>query len=103
MSAAEKFVANPPGRMESHSSRRALARPFCALQELDPEIHAMCDPLLEEEARRLTRSDPQTYRLHVEFVQAHGIPKGRITTFSNTCAVTGPTGGSNGRNGARSK
>jgi hypothetical protein len=103
MSAAEKLVAKPPGWMESQSSWRPLARPYCTLQELHAEEHSMCDPLLDDEARRLVRSDPETYRLHLEFVHAHGVPKGCITTFSNTCAVTGPTGGSNGRAGARSK
>lgn len=85
MSAAEKLVM--PERMESHSLRRALARPYCALHELDPEEHLMCDPLQEEETRLLVRSDPETFKLHVEFVHAHGIPKGQVTNFSNTCAV----------------
>lgn len=101
MSAAEKLVM--PERMESHSLRRALARPYCALQELDPEEHLMCDPLQAEETRLLVRRDPETFKLHVEFVHAHGIPKGQVTNFSNTCAVASPMGGSNGRAGARGK
>jgi hypothetical protein len=34
-------------------------------------------------------SDPETFLLHVEFVHAHGIPKGEFTTFSNACTGHG--------------
>jgi hypothetical protein len=102
MSAAEKFVTRPPGRMESRPSSRALTRPFCALQELDPEEHAMCDLLEDEEKKLLARTDPETFKLQVEFMHAHGVPKGHITMFSNACTI-GPMGGSSGRTGARGK
>ena len=32
-------------------------------------------------------ADPETFHLHVEFVNAHGLPQGQFTTFS-TCNQT---------------
>lgn len=60
MSAAERFAMHAPGRMEWH-------------------------PAHEEGGG----ADPETFHLHVEFVHAHGIPKGEFTTLS-PCAVTEP-------------
>jgi hypothetical protein len=36
--------------------------------------------------------DSDTFDLHVEFVHAHGVPKGQFTTFS-TCNHTEPVAG----------
>ncbi|HKR33369.1 MAG TPA: hypothetical protein VJT10_00955 [Steroidobacteraceae bacterium] len=71
---AERFVSYPPGRLEWH-------------------------PAHEE----LVRSDPETFVLHVEFVHAHGIPKGEFTTFSNAPSPVGASHGLEGRHGARGK
>lgn len=60
MTAAEKFAPHPPGRLEFH-------------------------PAYEESIR----CDPETFHLHVEFVHAHGIPKGQFTTFSTTVSAPG--------------
>lgn len=60
MSAAERFAMHPSGRMEWH-------------------------PAHEEGGG----GDPETFLLHVEFVHAHGFPRGEFTTLS-TGAVTGP-------------
>ena len=46
--------------------------------------------------------DAETFHLHVEFVHAHGIPKGQFTTFS-TCNPTEPLVSRNGHTGARGK
>ncbi len=62
MTTAERFASHPPGRMQSH-------------------------PPHEE----LVRGDPETFRLHVEFVHAHGVPRGQFTTFS-TLTAPGPNG-----------
>ena len=35
----------------------------------------------------LGTEDPEAFHLHVEFVHAHGLPKGQFTTFS-TCNPT---------------
>ena len=43
--------------------------------------------------------DPEAFHLHVEFVNAHGLPKGQFTTFS-TCNQTHPAAGRNGSAGA---
>jgi hypothetical protein len=43
--------------------------------------------------------DPETFHLHVEFVNAHGLPKGQFTTFS-TCNQTQPAIGRSGGVGA---
>lgn len=53
------------------------------------------------EESQLAGSDPESYRLHVEFVHAHGVPKGPITTLSNACAVTAAVIGPNGRKATR--
>jgi hypothetical protein len=100
MSAMDKFVANLPGRMESHPSHRALAHPYGAIQQIDLEEHSVCDPLQEEEESQLVGGDPESYRLHVEFVHAHGIPKGAITTLLNACTATAATVAPNGRKAA---
>ena len=73
MSAAERFATHPPGRMEWHPAHGEGAG-----------------------------YDPESFHLHVEFVHAHGIPKGEFTTFS-TCADPVLARGPSGRNGARDK
>ena len=62
---AERFATHPPGRLEWH-------------------------PPHEESAS----TDPETFLLNVEFVHAHGIPRGEFTTFSTALE---------GRDGARDK
>lgn len=59
MSAHARFAPRPPGRLEWHP---AHGEPGAG--------------------------DPETFHLHVEFVHAHGLPKGQFTTFS-TCNLTG--------------
>lgn len=58
MKAAEKFASHPPRRLEFH-------------------------PAHEE----IIGGDPETFDLHVEFVHAHGIPKGQFTTFSTSVSA----------------
>ena len=58
MKAADKFTSHPPGCLESH-------------------------PAHEE----VIRGDPEAFRLHVEYVHAHGIPKGQCST-----CVSSPNG-----------
>lgn len=62
MTAAERIASHPLGRMESHRAHEELVR-----------------------------SGPETFHLHVEFVHAHGVPKGQFTTFS-TRTATRPNG-----------
>jgi hypothetical protein len=83
--AAQRRAASQPARMESHPVHRPVGRPYCTLQELDPEDlqQTMCDTIQDEEQRLTGPLDPATYRLHVEFVRAHGLPKGEYTTFCN--------------------
>jgi hypothetical protein len=61
MKAADKLSSHPPGRLEYHPAHEDVIR-----------------------------GDPEAFRLHVEFVHAHGVPKGQFTTFS-TC-VSSPNG-----------
>ena len=42
----------------------------------------MCDALTQQEKRVQTRTDATTYRLHLQFVRAHGAPKGELTTLA---------------------
>ena len=46
-------------------------------------------------------ADPETFHLHVEFVNAHGLPKGQFTTFS-TCNPTEPVASRSDDSGAHS-
>lgn len=83
--AAERLTTRSPGRMESHCVQRALAHPHCMLQQLDPEDlnQTMCDAMPEEERRLLTgMDDAESFQLHVQFMRAHGPPKGEFTTLS---------------------
>jgi hypothetical protein len=41
----------------------------------------------------LEGSDPHLYRLNVEFVHAHGIPKGQIIAFCTRVAIAAGTSG----------
>lgn len=70
----ERFVTHPPARLHWHPAHEQLAG-----------------------------GDPETFALHVEFVHAHGIPKGEFTTFSTagSAAVAGPD--AEGRDGAVSR
>ena len=43
----------------------------------------MCDALTEQEKRAQTPADAATYRLHLQFMRAHGLPKGEVTTLAN--------------------
>ena len=70
MSAAERFAAHPPARLQWHP------------------VHG------EPEAE-----DPETFHLHVEFVHAHGLPKGQFTTFSIRAEAA--SAGLDARDGAR--
>jgi hypothetical protein len=58
MSATTRFAAYPPSRLEWHPAHE--------------EVGAV---------------DSDTFDLHVEFVHAHGVPKGQFTTFS-TCNLS---------------
>jgi hypothetical protein len=60
MSAHARFATRPPGRLEWHPAHGDLGA-----------------------------GDPEAFHLHVEFVHAHGLPKGQFTTFS-TCNPTEP-------------
>ena len=73
MPATLRLVTPPPGRLEWHPAHAELGG-----------------------------ADPETFHLHVEFVHAHGLPKGQFTTFS-TCNPPAPLAGHDGRAGARSK
>jgi hypothetical protein len=65
MKAAYKFSSQRPGRLEYHPAHEDVIR-----------------------------GDPEAFRLHVEFVHAHGVPKGQFTTFSTRVSCP---------NGARGK
>jgi hypothetical protein len=71
---AERFATYPPARLELHPAHGESAR-----------------------------GDPETFLLHVEFVHAHGIPRGEFTTFSNACLAPGAGHGREGRHGASGK
>jgi hypothetical protein len=55
---AERFGTSPPARLEWHPAHGEIAR-----------------------------GDPETFALHIEFVHAHGVPKGEFTTFSTVPCV----------------
>ena len=57
MSATHRFAIQPPACMQSHPPH----------------------------GEDVARCDPETFLLHVEFVHAHGLPKGQFTTFTTAC------------------
>lgn len=59
MPVSARFATLPPGRLEWHPAHGNLGV-----------------------------EDPEIFHLHVEFVHAHGLPKGQFTTFS-TCNPPG--------------
>lgn len=73
MSAAARFATRLPARLEWHPAHGELLA-----------------------------GDPETFHLHVEFVHAHGLPKGQFTTFS-TCKPAEPLLSRTGHDGARGK
>jgi hypothetical protein len=73
MSAAARFATRLPARLEWHPAHGELLA-----------------------------GDPETFHLHVEFVHAHGLPKGQFTTFS-TCNPAEPFLSRAGHDGARGK
>ena len=70
----ERFATHPPARLEWHPAHEELAG-----------------------------GDPETFLLHVEFVHAHGLPKGEFTTFSTAGIAAGVSPDAESRDGARSK
>jgi len=88
MTAANRWNAQQPDRMESHPAHR-LVTPLSPWQELDPadSRHALCEVRDEEEKRVALHTDPETCKLNDVFVRAHGLPRGEYTIF-----VTYPDG-----------
>lgn len=70
----QRFTSPPPARLEWH-------------------------PAHEERAG----GDPETFLLHVEFVHAHGLPKGEFTTFSTAGTATRVGHDAESRHGAPSE
>jgi hypothetical protein len=68
----ERFATHPPARLEWHPAHEELAA-----------------------------GDPETFLLHVEFLHAHGVPKGEFTTFSTAGIATLLSPDAEGRHGAR--
>jgi hypothetical protein len=78
--------------MESQSTQRERAHPLCPLRHIhleDLEL-TMCDALADEERRQQARADQQSFQLHLQFVRAHGLPKGEVTLFSSGGGVWSP-------------
>jgi hypothetical protein len=70
----ERFATRPPARLEWHPAHEELAG-----------------------------GDPETFLLHVEFVHAHGIPKGEFTTFSTAGIATHVSPDAEARDGAHAR
>lgn len=69
---AKRFATHPPASLEWHPAHGELAG-----------------------------GDPETFILHIEFVHAHGLPRGEFTTFSTAPVVGGAGRGPEVRHGAR--
>jgi hypothetical protein len=80
MSESERSATNLPGRMHSPWVRHSVPLNPRSFEELDPGGFAQpaCFP---GEGSSSLRSDPELFRLSVEFADAHGLPKGQVTTF----------------------
>lgn len=84
MSRAVERAIQMPGHMGSQAAPRERAHPLCALRHLHPEDLelTMCDALIDEEKRLPTRVDQESFELQLQFVLAHGWPKGEVTLLS---------------------
>lgn len=84
--ATRRLSADVPGKMESHP-----AHTVSALQERDPDDlqQTMCEITHENDKRPVARADEEAFRLHLQFMRAHGVPKGEFTTFSNAGSFSG--------------
>lgn len=80
---AERLTTRTPGRMQSQPAKRERAHPLCISQHRHPEDLelTMCDALADEEKRLQALADQESFRLHVQFLRAHGLPKGEVTIF----------------------
>ena len=47
------------------------------------------DALTDEEQRSRARTDANTFRLQQQFIQAHGAPRGQLTTLVTTSVEGG--------------
>jgi hypothetical protein len=45
------------------------------------EDQVMCDVPSNEEKRQHARTGAEVFQLHVQFLRAHGLPKGEVTTL----------------------
>jgi hypothetical protein len=77
----ERLAATAPGRMESQSALRDRKHPLWTLQHFDPDDlnPTLYDALADEEKRRQARIDAAPFQLQVQFVRAHGLPRGEVT------------------------
>lgn len=57
-----------------HSTPAQRSRPEDMAQTL-------CDALTDEVQRLQPRTDANTFRLHQQFMRAHGVPRGELTTL----------------------
>ena len=77
-------LAQTPGRMGSQSAQRERAHPLCPLRHVHPEDLelTLCEALTDDAKRLPARVDQESFQLHLQFVRAHGLPKGEVTLLS---------------------
>jgi hypothetical protein len=89
----ERLMTTLPGHLLSRPAQRARAGSLGTLQQLDCEDlePATCDALTQEQKRLQLRTDAATFCLHQQFLRAHGLPKGELTTLMTTPITTAIT------------
>jgi len=80
----ERLPSTASRRMASQSAQQDRQRLLCTLQyrsveDLDKVLR---DAAADEERRRQARTDAESFQLHVQFMRAHGLPRGEVTTLS---------------------
>jgi len=80
----ERRLVTSPGRLQSKPAARERAHPLCTLQHIDDDDleQTMCDALTDEEKRLRECDDAVTFQLQRQFIRAHGLPRGEVTTLS---------------------
>ena len=78
----ERLTTGGSGRLESHSTHIAPGRSSGAAQAAE-QLHILACDSAHESVDEFpgAQVNDQAYRLHLQFLRAHGAPKGELTTL----------------------
>lgn len=81
---AQRLSKSSPARLECHSAHSVRARASGSGPDLDSEdLPQIITPITVHDAAGSSIAEAEAFRLNMQFMHAHGVPKGEFTTFSN--------------------